>query len=91
MPGTVPLSGNLTIQGLADKLNRHEQLGREQVTGLVFDPNKVGNLLTTILQHQQLKPLILRSAGADQPGTKVLSTTVYLSGTKIDVDLYRTP
>ncbi len=89
MTGTVPIPGSLTLQELADKLNRHEQLGSEQVTGLGMDPTHARNLLTTIAQAQQLKPLVLCTAGTDTPGDKILSATVYVVGVATDIDVYR--
>ena len=89
MAGTVPVSGSLTLQALADLLNRHEQLGMEQVTNLGIDSTQPRNLLTTIDQPAELTPLVLCGQGNQQDGMKILSATVYVQGKKMDVDLYR--
>lgn len=89
--GTAPVSGDLTMAELAATLTRREQLAFEQVTALTFDPAQARNLATTVAQVQQLGALSVCVAGAANNGTKVLSTTVYVSGTKTAIDLYRLP
>lgn len=91
MAGTVPVAGNLTMENLAATLTRNEQLAFEQVTALTIDPTQVRNLVTTVSQPQQLGALSICAAGAAIQGTKVLSTTVYISGAKTNIDLYRLP
>jgi hypothetical protein len=91
MAGTIPVPGNLTMGNLAADLTRREQLAFEQVTALSIDPTQVRNLVTTVSQPQQLGALSICAAGAASQGTKVLSTTVYISGTKTNIDLYRLP
>ena len=91
MAGTVPVSGKLTMEHLAATLTRREQTAFEQVTALAIDPAQARNLVTTISQDQQLGALSICAKGAPSQGTKVLSTTVYISGQKTDVDLYRLP
>jgi hypothetical protein len=91
MAGTVPVSGDLTMQGLADTLTRREQLAFEQVTALTIDSTQMRNLVTTVSQPQQLGALSICAAGAASQGTKVLSTTVYISAVKTNIDLYRLP
>ena len=91
MAGTVPVSGDLTMDNLAATLTRREQSAFEQVTALSIDPAQTRNLVTTVSQPQQLGALSICAAGAASQGTKILSTTVYISGTKTNVDLYRLP
>ena len=89
MAGTVPLSGDLTMENLAATLTRREQDAFEQVTALSIDSTQARNLVTTVSQSRQLGALSICAAGAASQGTKILSTTVYISGAKTGVDLYR--
>jgi len=89
MAGTVPVSGNLSMAALGDTLTREEELGFVQVTGLAMDPTQVRNLVTTISQSQQLGTLTVCAAGSGGTGTKILSSTVYISGVKTAIDLFR--
>lgn len=89
MAGTVPVSGNLTMENLAATLTRREQLAFEQVTDLAADTAKIRNLVTTVAQTNQLGPLAICAAGDVQDGTKILSTTAYISGVQQEIDLYR--
>lgn len=89
MAGSVPVSGKLSMQKLAATLTRREQLDFEQVTGLTVDTTQLRNLVTTVDQQNQLGPLVICAAGADQNGTKILSTTAYISGVQKKIDLYR--
>ncbi len=93
MPGQSPVSGALTEQTLASTLSGNEQLMLEQLTGLSFDPNKVGNLATFISQPNiTLGLLAIVDKGATSPGTKIIAAaTVYIQGAKKDVDVYRLP
>jgi hypothetical protein len=90
LAGTVPVSGDLTMENLAATLTRREQLAFEQVTTLSIDPTQARNLVTTVSQSQQLGALSICAAGATNQGTKVLSTTAYISGAQTNIDLYRT-
>ncbi|HTC47854.1 MAG TPA: hypothetical protein VK722_11060 [Candidatus Aquilonibacter sp.] len=89
MAGTVPISGDLTMDDLAATLTRREQSAFEQVTALTIDPAQTRNLVTTVSQPQQLGALSICAAGAASQGTKILSTTAYISGTKTNINLYR--
>ncbi|MGA3349707.1 MAG: hypothetical protein ABSC33_11855 [Candidatus Sulfotelmatobacter sp.] len=89
MAGTVPVSGDLTMDDLAATLTRREQSAFEQVTALTIDPAQTRNLVTTVSQPQQLGALSICAAGASSQGTKILSTTAYISGTKTNINLYR--
>jgi hypothetical protein len=89
MAGTVPVSGDLTMDNLAATLTRREQTAFEQVTALSIDSTQARNLVTTVNQPQQLGALSICAAGAASQGTKILSTTVYISGAKTNIDLYR--
>jgi hypothetical protein len=89
MAGTVPVSGDLTMDDLAATLTRREQSAFEQVTALTIDPAQTRNLVTTVSQPQQLGALSICAAGAASQGTKILSTTAYISGTKTNINLYR--
>ena len=91
MAGTIPVDGNMTAQALGDALTRHEQTMFEQVTGLTIDTTQARNLVTTVSTDASLGVLSVCAAGGESPGTKVLSTTVYISGTQTEVDLYRLP
>jgi hypothetical protein len=82
MAGTVPVSGDLTMDNLAATLMRREQTAFEQVTALSIDSTQVRNLVTTVSQPQQLGALSICAAGAANQGKKVLSTTVYIAGAK---------
>ncbi len=89
MAGTIPVSGTLTMNALADALNRHEQLTFEKVTGLAIDPTQARNLITTVAQDQQLGAISIFAAGAPQPGNKILATTAYISGVETLIEIYR--
>jgi|HubBroStandDraft_4_1064222.scaffolds.fasta_scaffold51368_2 hypothetical protein len=89
MAGTIPVSGDLTMVNLAATLTRREQTAFEQVTALSIDPTQTRNLVTTVSQTQQLGALSICAAGAANQGTKILSTTAYISGAKTNIDLYR--
>jgi hypothetical protein len=89
MAGTVPVSGDLTMDNLAATLTRREQSAFEQVTALSIDSPQTRNLVTTVSQPQQLGALSICAAGAANQGTKILSTTAYISGAKTNIDLYR--
>ena len=91
MAGTAPVAGDLSMANLAATLTRREQLAFEQVTALTFDPTQARNLVTTVAQAQQLGALAVCAAGAASNGTKILSATVYISGAKTAIDLYRLP
>jgi hypothetical protein len=91
MVGTIPADGNSTMDNLAASLTNEEALGLEQLTALTVDPATVGNLATFDKQKQRLGMLAIVASGASSPGTKILSTTVYISGTKTAVDVYRLP
>jgi hypothetical protein len=91
MAGTAPVSGNLSMENLAATLTKQEQLGFEQVTGLAIDSTQPRNLVTTISQAAQLGILSICASGTAHAGTKILSTTAYVSGTKTNIDLYRAP
>ncbi len=89
MAGTVPVSGDFTMQKLADTLTRREQLADERVTALTIDTTQPRNLVTTVSEPQQLGALAICAAGGSNPGTKMFSTTAYISGAKTKIDLYR--
>jgi hypothetical protein len=89
MAGTIPADGNLTMDTLAASLTNEEQLGFEQLTALTADATAIRNLATFINQEKRLGALAVVAKGAVSQGTKVLSTTVFVAGTKTDVDVYR--
>ncbi len=91
MAGTIPVAGNLSIEDMAATLTSHEQLAFEQVTGLMVDPTRPRNLVTTVAQMHQLGPLDLCPSGQPSHGTRILSTTVYILGERTAVDLFRLP
>ncbi len=89
MPTDVPISGTLTMDVLAASLTTNEQLNFQEVTALAADSTQVQNLVTTKDQPNQLGALSLCATGATSPGTKLFSTTVYISSEKKAVDVYR--
>jgi len=80
------------MEGLASTLTKYEQ-DFAQLTVLDIDPaaGSQGNLATFIMQNNQLGALTIVASGAAKPSnaTNVLSATVYISGTKTPVDVYR--
>jgi hypothetical protein len=76
---------------LAATLTTEEQLKFEQLTVLAIDPAKPQNLATFINQPNQLGQLAIVARGAASQGTKILSPTVLIGGTKTAVDVYRLP
>jgi hypothetical protein len=89
MPANVPITGTLTMDNLAASLTVHEQLMFQQVTALKVDLIQVRNLVTTVDQPDQLGALAICAKGAQSAGTKLFSTTAYISGVKSAVDVYR--
>ena len=92
MIGTLPVSGSLTLEVLASTLTKYEQ-DFAQLTALSVDTaaGSQRNLATFITQDNQLGALAIVASGAASQGTKVLSTTIYISGTQTKVDVYRLP
>jgi hypothetical protein len=91
MAGTIPVDGNFTMDNLAASLTSEEKLGFEQLTALTADPAATRNLATFINQDKTLGALAVVASGTASQGTKVLSTTIYISGTMTAVDVYRLP
>lgn len=91
MAGTVPVAGDLPMDTLAATLASAEQLRFEQLTGLAVDPAKTRNHATFIDQQNQLGSLAICASGAASAGTKLLSTTAYVSGKQTKIDVYRLP
>ena len=88
---TFPVAGNLSTQDLAATLTSAEQLNFEQLTALTFDTTQARNLATFISQSNQLGKLAIVAKGAASQGTKILSTTVYISSAKMGINVYRLP
>jgi hypothetical protein len=90
MVGTIPVPGNLSMEDLADILTRNEQ-DFTQLTALTIDTaaGSTGNLATFVAQDNQLGILTICASGASSSGTKILSATVYISGTQTKIDVYR--
>ncbi|MGB7548968.1 MAG: hypothetical protein WBM14_14570 [Terracidiphilus sp.] len=88
---TIPADGSMTMENLAASLTSEEQLGFEQLTALTADTTATRNLATFVNQEKRLGGLAVVARGATSQGTKILSTTVYVSGTKTAVDVYRLP
>lgn len=90
MVGTIPVSGGFTMDALAAALIRNEQ-NFTQLTALGIDPasGATGNLATFIAQDNQLGALSICASGATSEGTKILSTTAYISGKQTKIDVYR--
>lgn len=78
---------------LGGYLTEKEQLNFAQLTALVVDPaaGAVRNMATYIDQPAQLGAISIVAKGAASNGTKILSTSAFISGTKTDVDIYRLP
>jgi hypothetical protein len=92
MAGTIPVDdGNLSMDDLAATLTSQEQLAFEQLTVLTIDPAKPRNLATFIDQPNQVGKLAIVAKDAASQGTKILSTTAFVSGAKTDIDVYRLP
>jgi hypothetical protein len=93
MVGTIPAPGNLSMSELAGYMTEKEQLNLAQLTALAVDPaaDKKRNLATYIDQPDQLGALTVVASGAASAGTKLLSTTAYVSSTQAKIDIYRLP
>ncbi len=91
MTGTVPVSGQLSLQQLADTLTKYEQYDFQRVTGLVADHAGSRNLVTLTPEPQRLGRIAVASTGSTGSGVKFLSAIVYVSGVETHVDLYRLP
>ena len=78
------------MDGLAATLTRNEQ-DFTQLTALTIDPaaGAKGNLATFVAQDNQLGALAIVASGATSQGTKLLSTTVFVSNVKTAIDVYR--
>jgi hypothetical protein len=90
MVGTLPVSGSLTMEGLAATLTKYEQ-DFAQLTALSVDTaaGSQGNLATFINQDIQLGALAIVASGASSEGTKILSPTVYIESKQTKIDVYR--
>jgi hypothetical protein len=89
MSANIPILGTLTMDNLASSLTVHEQLVFQEVTALTVDTTRVGNLVTTVDQPNELGALAICASGAQSAGTKLFSTNAYISGVKSAVDVYR--
>jgi hypothetical protein len=80
------------MEVLAATLTRNEQ-DFAQLTALTVDPAASAhrNLATFIAQDDQLGELAICASGTASSGTKVLSTTAYVSGKQTTIDVYRLP
>ena len=80
------------MEDLAATLTRNEQ-DFTQLTALKIDPAEGvnGNLATFIAQDNQLGALAISTSGAASAGTKLLSTTAYVSGKQTKIDIFRLP
>ena len=91
MPGILPMPGNLSMDDLAGRLTKHEQLLFEEITALVQDPDATlkRNRATFVDQVNQTGSVAIVSRGAACGGKKIVSTNVYILGVPTDVDVYR--
>lgn len=91
MPGTVPVNGNYSMGDLANYLTEKEQLDFTQLTALTIDSvtGQQRNLATFTPQPNQLGPLAICAKGASSSGTKLFTTTVYVSNAQTSIDVYR--
>jgi hypothetical protein len=90
MTGKIPVSGDLTMEGLAATLNRNED-DFTQLTALGIDPNPnlKRNGAEFIPSSDLLGPLTICPKGETAQGTKIISTTAYVSGVQTEIDVYR--
>ena len=89
MTGTVPVSGQLSMQQLADTLTKYEQLDFQRVTGLVADHANSRNLVTFTPESQRLGRIAIFATGNASSGTKFLSAIALISGAETHIDLCR--
>jgi hypothetical protein len=91
--GQVPAPGNLSLSDLANELSFQEQVNFTQLTALTFDPtNTSQNLATYKVRTAPITNLAIVSTGTNSPGTGITTNaTIYVSGTKTAVDVYRLP
>jgi hypothetical protein len=91
--GRVPAPGNLSLSDLANELSFQEQVNFTQLTALTFDPtNASQNLADYIARTTSITNLAIVTTGTSSPGTAItINTTVYVSGAKTAVDVYRLP
>jgi len=59
------------------------------LTALAVDPAQPRNLATFVADPAQLGALLICASGSTGSGDKILSTTAYVSGAPIKIDLYR--
>jgi alcohol dehydrogenase YqhD (iron-dependent ADH family) len=80
------------MDDLAATLSRNEQ-DFAQLTGLEIDKKSSvpQNLATFIAQDDQLGLLSICASGTASDGTKIISTTAYVSGTPTNIDVCRQP
>jgi hypothetical protein len=91
--GRVPAPGNLSLSDLANELSYQEQVNFTQLTALTSDPTAASqNLATYIIRTTPITNLAIVATGTSSPGTAITTnTTVYVSGAKTAVDVYRLP
>lgn len=90
--GQVPAPGNFSLSELANELSFQEQVNYTQLTALVFDPTGIQNLATYIARTVPITNLAIVPTGTSSIGTAISSnTTIYVSGSKTAVDVYRLP
>jgi hypothetical protein len=91
MAGTFPVNGNYSVDDLANYLTTKEQLDFTQLTALTIDSTTghQRNLATFVAQPNQLGPIAICAKGANSPGTKLFSTTAYISNAQTSIDVYR--
>jgi hypothetical protein len=93
MLGTIPEPGDLSMSDLAARLTNKEQLDLVRLTALNVDPAAAStrNLATFVDEQNQLGALSICAKGGASSGTKILSTTAFVSNTKTEIDVYRLP
>lgn len=91
MSYTKPVSGDLSMENLAASLTTYEQLVFEKVSVLKADATSSKNILTLEDCPDQLGALFICKAGGASGGNKLFTTTAFISGHKLDVDVYRLP
>jgi len=91
--GQVPVPGNLSLSDLANELSYQEAVNFTQLTALTADPTTVSrNLATYKNRTTPITNLAIVPTDTGSPGTAITAnTTIYVSGTKTAVDVYRLP
>ena len=92
MVGEIPVPGSNSMADTANAITRNEQDGFTELTTLVADPKSTNNLANFIASTVQYGAVSIVHTGTSSPGTAIITnTTIYVSGAKTAVDVYRLP